>query len=246
MSIVFKDLNFGDLEKAHDELFLDPARFPGFISLEKAEYLRRIVFDNNQDQLLRRDFKKAGTPRFLQTLNGHVLNKIPEINKLYNDPDLLEALNVIVNYDIYFQNEDAQFEYRVVPYDDELDNIFATRLVREGDTHGFHFDYPCLGLIICLEAPPEGMGGEVEYKCIGPRGYPAGTEIFHMNIGDAYLMPTTDIEHRVRPLKESFNRSMLSFSYDWIMRNRDNQWVPYNERGIPKNQSVEGVFLEHQ
>lgn len=208
----FGPFDFGNLKKAtrdfHDR---DIAVFRDFITAETAQKLQDYVF--NSEQMIRRDFMMPtsdNTPRHMSVISGLFLNTLPEIVLLYHDSSLLNTIDRLV-----YRKKNRLGH--VTCYDDPLENMVATRLEKPGDTHGYHVDDPALALIICLEAPPEGMGGDVEYHVKMPDGS-RGLAQTHLNTGDAYLMRTDEMPHRVMPLQGSHPRSILNLTYDFKNR----------------------------
>jgi len=217
--------NFGDLFQAECNFAAhDITIFRNFIFPETAANLQDYLF--NRAEVLRKDFlmpSSHNTPRHMSVVSGLFLNTLSDIVKTYRNPHLLSILDQIA------YNGDRLQEGHVACYEDPLENMVATRLEKQGDTHGFHYDDPALALIICLEAPPTGMGGDVEYYMKGARGHRFLNQT-HLNIGDAYFMRTDCTFHRVMPLKGNFPRSILNLTYD------------FEKRKVQKNGSAELLF----
>ncbi len=214
MIITYEDLNFGNLDEAqYDFDFYRCAVFRNFLSPDKALALRRLVFEGAES--LRKDFlmpSSGHSPRHMSVISGHVLNQIPAIYDLYHDSRMREVLTKITEF-----KEKPSPDEAVIIYEDPLENIVATKLDKSGDTHGWHKDDPALALIICLEAPPIGAGGELEYT-LYLRGH-VEYEIVHLNVGDAYLLDANYSSHRVRPLtQDGVVRSILNLTYDYAFR----------------------------
>ncbi len=97
---------------------------------------------------------------------------------------------------------------RVAVCEDPVENVIATHLTVPGDTHGWHTDDYPLAFILALEMPPRGRGGHVELE------REDGTiDEVHLEAGDAYLLRSDKIVHRVAPLKELCSRTILNFTY---------------------------------
>ena len=205
MTLSFQDFHFGDLEEAaRDFSLFDIAVFRGLLAPATIASLLDLTF--GRLAATRRDFMMPrlggnlppdmeATPRHMVTISGTELNRVPAIHALYHDQRLIQTLGTIVGEPI-----DDQFGPGIEPCADELENLVATRMEKPGDTHGFHFDTPQIAFIIALEAPPEGMGGELQYHVPVARGYRA-LDCVYLRAGDAYLLNAAESLHRVTPLR---------------------------------------------
>ena len=113
--------------------------------------------------------------------------------------------------------------------------IVCNFLLAQGSTHGWHLDDPPYALILVLEAPAPGAGGELEFipgwadlnheLGLDPDG-PADAgvaaaqaeglirSVDHRS-GDAYLLRADRCAHRVAPLRASGTRRVaLNFAYE--------------------------------
>ncbi len=209
--------------------------FQSLIPAEKAQALAHFLFVQNQGQVSRRDLlmpTSNNTPRNMSVINGHFLDSVDPIRSLYEDPRLIAAIEVPAKAsveDLGMWNGEPYEWDGVTCFEDILEKMVATRLEKPGDTHGLHLDVPALSLIICLESPPEGTGGDVECYAQGPRGYPY-LKRFRLEPGDGYLMRTDCIEHRVVPIAANHPRSILNLTYD------------FKGRKIEPNNSAELLF----
>jgi hypothetical protein len=108
-------------------------------------------------------------------------------------------------------------------------------LLSEGSTHGWHLDDPPYALVVMLEAPEPGAGGELEYipdwpgLCRRLGADPSGpvdaavatardegliNRADHRS-GDAYLLRADRCAHRVVPLRAAGTRRVaLNFAYE--------------------------------
>jgi hypothetical protein len=146
---------------------------------------------------MRKDFlmpQSGWTPRKMNVVGGCVMNQQSDFMALYQSQALRESLSEIVGE-------------RIDDCPDPVENLIATRLESAGDTHGWHTDDYPIAFILCLEAPGEGQGGAVELK----RG--TGVECFHLSAGDAYILRSDKIVHRVEPVTKGARRTILNFTY---------------------------------
>jgi hypothetical protein len=182
--------------------------FPGFLAQPELSRLtaelRRL-----EEIAKRRDFAMAcmdDSPRHMTTLGGHVIAAesalVPE---LYADGELIARLRTISRLD-------------VTPVPDPVERHVLNILHREGDTHGAHIDDYPLALVVFTESPesPED-GGQLEYaphtgalrSLKGPL-----TRRAHHRPGDAYLLRSDTIAHRVTPLQRpGLRRVALNLAY---------------------------------
>ena len=108
-------------------------------------------------------------------------------------------------------------------------------LLAPGSTHGWHVDDPPYALVVVLEAPAPGAGGELQYipgwadlhdrLGLDPSGpVDAGVaaaraegriRTIDHRAGDAYLLRADRCSHRVAPLRASGTRRVaLNFAYE--------------------------------
>lgn len=222
MKLDFNDLNFGDIEQRLDDSCFHPGQneivyFPGLLTPRKARSLRRFLFNHCAGFLSRKDFLMASsddTPRHMSVVGGIVMNKIPLIGALYDDPRLLAILNDVMRHSIEFDQDDG--ENAVIPYDDPLENIVVTCLEKDGDTHGQHIDVPAVTFVICLENVTEECGGHMEYTRFF-RSFVA-SESLHLKAGDAYVFNSNRHPHCVTPIGGGGKRTILNFTYDFQHR----------------------------
>ncbi len=172
-----------------------------------------------------RDFVMAGpdTPRVLSVLGAtQLLAGSPAAALLYVHHELVGVVARIAGTAIH-----------ACSHDEEL--MVCNFLLSEGSTHGWHLDDPPYALVIVLEAPVRGCGGELELitdwagMCRrlgldpdGPvdaavavaRGEGLVTRVDH-GAGDAYLLRADRCMHRVARLRApGMRRVALNFAYE--------------------------------
>jgi hypothetical protein len=167
--------------------FLSPALSQRFCEL----------VDDLRAEGMRKDFampQSGSTPRNMTVVGGATMNAQPEIMELYRNTELREQISTIVGR-------------QIVDCSEQVENVIATVLDREGDTHGWHLDDYPVALIMCLRAPPPGQGGDLEMERAG------GVECLRIEPRDAYLLRSDRIRHRVAPIMGGTSRVILNFTY---------------------------------
>ncbi len=169
-------------------------RFLPEISLQA---LREVAFDLFEEGM-RKDFlmpQSNHTPRNMTVVGGAVMNRQDDIMGFYRDPELRRLLSNFTGAD-------------VVDCPEVVENVILTSLHEVGDTHGWHLDDYPFALIICLEAPEEGAGGDLEME-VGQ----SEIDFLRLEAGDAYLLRSDQIRHRVAPLSRNSRRVIMNFTY---------------------------------
>ncbi len=137
------------------------------------------------------------TPRHLYVVGGKVMDEQSHIMSLYKETAKADWFKEIAGTDIELCSNPTE-------------HVVMSRLIKTEDTHGWHEDDYAYALIMCIESPGLKRGGHVEY--IDKRGE------FHrmrLEVGDAYVMRTDKVRHRVAPLGEITYapRTILNFTY---------------------------------
>ncbi len=166
-----------------------------------------------------KDFTMPGyeTPRLMATLGGRDIPRAsPLLTTLYLHHETRELIRRITGGEVHTcrdLNEWAVLNWLVAP----------------AATHGWHLDDPPLALIIFIDAPEEGSGGEMEYIRDWPRicsahgAQPDGpaADLVHLcreaglvhteshRAGDAYLLRADQCLHRVTPLAPGAGRRVV-------------------------------------
>ncbi len=172
--------------------------FDDLIDQEHFAGLRAQVDTMLKGGSMRRDFAMAethGSPRKMSVVNGHALLSEHFFADLYFDRKLLELLNELT-------------DTKVAPCDNEVESMIITSLNEVGDTHGWHTDDYPFALIIGIESAAGDAGGGVEFI-----DYQDRLRSAHLKTGDAYLMRTDRIAHRVTPLLCHATRTILNLTY---------------------------------
>lgn len=173
----------------------------------------------------RKDFTMSEykTPRNLCVVSGEqILEASALLPVLYSSQELRESLSGIVGKKLNGVYHKHEF-------------MVGNSLEKSGDTHGWHLDDPRYALIIILESPASGAGGDVEYisdwreLCREHNLHPIkdihqGLKIAHEGklqktashiAGDCYLLSAYNCLHRVTPLKKSCQkRRVLNMAFD--------------------------------
>jgi hypothetical protein len=170
------------------------------------------------------DFVMPGpdTPRVLSVLGATSLLADSRAAILYVHFEIVRVIAGVTGEDV-----------RACGHEEEL--MVCNLLLSEGSTHGWHLDDPPYALVIVLEAPAPGGGGELEYisdwagtcERLGHRaGGPAAPAVAAARAegliatvdhrpGDAYLLRADRCMHRVTTLHEPGTRRVaLNFAYE--------------------------------
>lgn len=163
------------------------------------------------------------TPRVMATVGGRAIRReSPFLTEMYAAADLSALLSRIAGRQVH-------------PCHDENEWIVINWLEGRGETHGWHLDDPPYALVIFIESPSPGQGGEAELipgwrRLCGRLGKAEGGDVgagvagcrelglvqsrTHA-AGDAYLLRADRCLHRVAPLKaEGTRRVILNFAFE--------------------------------
>lgn len=203
-------------------------KLPGLLATPTWEVLRAAV-DRLEPRARPRDFVMPGpqTPRALSVLGAaDLLAGAPALAALYVHFELVRAISRIVDARIH-----------ACPHEDEL--MVCNLLLGERSTHGWHLDDPPFALVLVLEAPEPGQGGDLERIAdwagvcrrlgLDPGGdvtaavdaaSAAGLRTVTRHVaGDAYLLRADRCLHRVAPLRAAgCRRVALNFAYESTSR----------------------------
>lgn len=173
--------------------------FPGLLDTHIGHLLQRTAGLAVDEFGVRRDFlmsQTGGTPRRMSVVNGLQMARYPAVRAVYAARGTLDFLSEVV-------------AESVVCCPERVEDVIVTELSCQGDTHGWHFDDYPLALILILETPPATAGGVVEYRDA------TGTlRSLGLRSGDAYLMRTDRLEHRVSEIVDPGSvRRILNFTY---------------------------------
>ena len=174
---------------------------PGLIPKEALGLLRTEI-----EQIMpwssRRDFIMEcmdRTPRRMTTIGGLALaERAPTVAGLYHDQPLRSAMSQTIGREL----ETA---------DDPVERHVLNMLHEAGDTHGFHIDDYPVALVMFIESPvcPDGCG-RLEF-CPIEDVHQAQTKSHCA--GDAYILRSDRLKHRVQPIHDGCRRTVLNFAY---------------------------------
>lgn len=197
--------NIANLKQQFDQI--------GYIKLPS--FFIPAVFDNIETEVnnlleafaLRKDFlmeETNNTPRRITTVSGKVIDQeSPFLTDLYKNDEIIDFITKITDNSICLTPDMA-------------DRHAIHKLHKKNDIHGGHLDtYPYV-LITCFESPGKDGGGELEFVPKSMDLSELGTEksvIDYLEKGDSYLMNASHSVHRVLPLKEDRNRTVLVLTY---------------------------------
>ena len=139
--------------------------------------------------------QSGNTPRKMTVVGGDATRDALRMRAIYGDSRLHDVLSLI-------------FKDKVVACAVPCEDLIVTKLSDPGDTHGWHLDDFPVALIFVLSAPPEGSGGQLEY--VDLRG------VRHERTfaaGDAYLMRSDRVRHRVAPIDGTHDRTIVNMTY---------------------------------
>jgi len=146
------------------------------------------------------------TPRKMVTVGQPAIKAEGQfIDAFYFAPVLLEFLADVTGERLY------TWEHYVI-----------SRLGRDGDTHGWHWDDYTYGLILVLEAPHYTQGGFVQavpntsWDKQHPDVYGAlissQVRSYALEPGDAYIIKTDTTMHRVHPIRGDGQRTIVNMT----------------------------------
>ncbi len=195
--MIFNFVNY--CNEGHREKFIRDGilYMNNFVEEESQPILKATAKKLLDDVGKRKDFLMSQTensPRFMKVVNGNALKKINYINSSYNCHNLRMFLNYVT-------------DTTVINCSNLIEDMIITRLQKEMDTHGWHKDDYPYALIVGIESSPS-CGGLLEY-----RNNEGQICSFYLKEGDAYLMRTDKIQHRVSPLINNTPRTILNFTY---------------------------------
>lgn len=169
----------------------------------------RSEIANLMPKARRKDFLMecmGSTPRHMTTLGGQIItDHAPGITALYHDEKLREGLSALVGR-------------RLVAADDPVERHVLNILHQAGDTHGFHVDDYPVALVMFVESPtcPDGCGRLEFCPAVGeesPDSAAHGSKTMAHRAGDAYLLRSDQLQHRVQPIHDGCLRTVLNFAF---------------------------------
>jgi hypothetical protein len=135
------------------------------------------------------------TPRKMTVVGGNATRDAPRLRSIYGNSALHDILSRI-------------FKAKVAACPVPCEDLIITRLSDRGDTHGWHLDDFPAALIFVLSAPPPSRGGQLEY--VDLHGVPRERTL---SAGDAYLMRSDRVRHRVAPIDGTHDRTIVNMTY---------------------------------
>jgi hypothetical protein len=199
-------------------------KLPGLLRDEALEVLRREVAAL-EPRARSRDFVMPGprTPRVMSVLSAtQLLDGAAAPAMLYVHFELVGLVARITGGPVFRCTHPEEV-------------MVCNFLLSPGSTHGWHLDDPPYALILVLEAPPPGAGGELEYipgwsdlsqglgldpdgpvdaAVAAARAEGALRRADHRT-GDAYLLRADRCAHRVAPLRARGTRRVaMNFAYE--------------------------------
>lgn len=139
------------------------------------------------------------TPRHMTTVSGlAIAERSPAIVDLYNDSRLVSGISRVVGRTLEAAG-------------DPVERHVLNMLHEAGDTHGFHTDDYPVALVLFIESPncPDGCG-KLEF-CSVENVHDAQTRSHA--VGDAYVLRSDRLRHRVQPIHRGCRRTVLNFAY---------------------------------
>lgn len=203
---------FGTAECREASLRFDDCGYialPGLIAVDGLARLRAEVA-GLEPLTKRRDFVMqcmGGTPRNMTTLGGQVISeRAPAISNLYQSSLLIQALSDVLGN-------------RVMVADDPVERHVLNILHKPGDTHGYHIDDYPIALVMFIESPTCSEGcGRLEFcpaadtSAANESGH-SGSHTRSHQAGDAYILRSDRLNHRVQPIHDGCLRTVLNFAY---------------------------------
>ncbi|MET9619302.1 MULTISPECIES: hypothetical protein [unclassified Streptomyces] len=151
-----------------------------------------------------------GTPRSMTTVGQPVIkDEGPLIDAFYFSPQVLDLVSRVVGEKVH-----------TCPYAGE--HYVISRLLKSGDTHGWHWDDYTYGIILVLEAPHYTEGGFVQavshtsWDKENPdvHGALISSQVrsYALEPGDAYVVKTNTTMHRVYPIRGEGRRTIVNMT----------------------------------
>lgn len=163
------------------------------------------------------------TPRVMATVGGRAIKReSPFLTGMYAAGDLAALVSQIAGRQVYTCHDEN--EWMVINW-----------LEGPGETHGWHLDDPAYAMVIFVEAPEHGQGGEAEFitdwrRLCGRLGENPEVDVeaavascrelglIHSKThaaGDAYLLRADRALHRVAPItSEGARRVILNLAFE--------------------------------
>ncbi|MEU8518271.1 hypothetical protein [Streptomyces sp. NBC_01216] len=150
------------------------------------------------------------TPRSMTTVGQPVIkDEGPLIDAFYFSPRVLDLVSRVVGEKVH-----------TCPYAGE--HYVISRLLKSGDTHGWHWDDYTYGIILVLEAPHYTEGGFVQavshtsWDKENPdvHGALISSQVrsYALEPGDAYVVKTNTTMHRVYPIRGEGRRTIVNMT----------------------------------
>jgi hypothetical protein len=207
----FAGEQLAELQARFQEENIVPLR--GFCPPELLEALRTEAFTIMDEHGVLRDLTldiTDGTPRHMTTVGQPVVrDRGPLIHNLYFSPVVKELLSSVVGEEVH-----------TCPYAGE--HYVISRLGRNGDTHGWHWDDYTYGFILVLEAPHYKDGGFVQgvpntsWDKQNPDVHGAllksVVRSYAFKPGDAYVVKTDTTMHRVHEIRGDARRTIVNMT----------------------------------
>jgi len=151
------------------------------------------------------------TPRHMTTVGQPVIKEHGHIiHSTYFSPTVQAFLSELVGEPVY-----------TCPYAGE--HYVISRLVRSGDTHGWHWDDYTYGFVLILEAPDYRDGGFVQgvphtswdksNPDVNAALLSSQVRSYAFQAGDAYVIKTDTTMHRVYPISGRGRRTIVNMTW---------------------------------
>lgn len=193
LTVDFSNNCYVKLTSLFTNIVIDRLKYESLVLLEK--YSKRKDFLMKETEF---------TPRHITTVSGNqIINHSSFIPSLYSSDRVLDLLMKIADEEIFLTPDSA-------------DRHAIHRMHRRGDVHGGHVDDYAFVLITCLEAPKKNQGGQIEFVPYSLNIKDLGTNksiVDHLEVGESYFMRSNKAVHRVLPLNDNVNRTVLVFTY---------------------------------
>lgn len=181
---------------------------------EVKEQVATEVEDLLAAQSVRRDLllkETSNSPRYMRNVTAADIRARDGVTvALYQSPAFLAGLTSV-----------AGEQVMECPYEPE--HYVITHLERKGDTHGWHWDDYSFGVILVVDCPEVEMGGFVQtvpntqWDKDDPQVFKqlVSNPIYSYELrpGDIYLLRTDTTLHRVHPLEDGAQRTIVNMAY---------------------------------
>jgi hypothetical protein len=196
-----------------DFSYLGAAKVPFLVPERVKQAVAAEVLELIDAHGVRRELRFKETDGSLRSMSNvrrdEIFQRATAIPEIYSAGQLLDMLSAVAGEPVH-----------ACPYEPE--QCLITRLEKEGDTHGWHWDDFSFALVWVVECPPAEDGGFVQ--CVPGTSWDkqnpsinralVSRPVYSLELvpGDLYMMRTDTTMHRVYPVREG-RRTILNMGF---------------------------------